>query len=39
LYDHLSDPYENRNVAKENPAMVEKLMPVLEKGNTGLYRE
>ena len=39
LYDHLSDPNENKNIAKENPALVEKLMPVLEKGNTGLYRD
>ncbi len=39
LYDHISDPYENRNVANENPAILEKLMPVLEKGNTGLFRE
>ncbi len=39
LYDHLSDPNENKNIAKENPALVEKLMPVLEKGNTGLYKK
>lgn len=38
LYDHLFDPHENKNIAKESPAMVDSLMPVLEKGNTGLYR-
>ncbi len=25
LYDHLQDPYETRNIAKENPAIVEQL--------------
>lgn len=37
LYDHRTDPYENRNIAGERPDIVEKLMPLLEKGNTGLY--
>lgn len=37
LYDHLTDPFENKNVAAEQPAIVEQLMPLLEKGNTGLY--
>lgn len=37
LYDHKVDPFENRNIANENPGLVEQLMPVWEKGNTGLY--
>jgi iduronate 2-sulfatase len=37
LYDHKTDPYENHNVAGQNPETVKKLLPVLEKGNTGLY--
>ena len=37
LYDHDTDPYENRNIAAENKKIVEQLMPIWEKGNTGLY--
>jgi arylsulfatase A-like enzyme len=37
LYDHLSDPNENRNIAGEHPEVVVQLMPVLQKGNTGLF--
>jgi len=37
LYDHRIDPFESRNIASENPDIVRKLMPVLEKGNTGLF--
>ncbi|MEL6253645.1 MAG: sulfatase [Bacteroidota bacterium] len=37
LYDHSIDPYEQINVAGENPALVDSLLLVLEKGNTGLY--
>ncbi|MBI9063892.1 MAG: sulfatase [Marinilabiliaceae bacterium] len=37
LYDHLNDPYESVNVAIEKPEIVKQLMPLLEKGNTGLY--
>ena len=37
LYDHQFDPFENNNVANENPKLVEQLMPVWEKGNTGLF--
>jgi hypothetical protein len=39
LYDHTTDPYETNNVAQANPALVTSLMPILEKGNTGLYEE
>lgn len=37
LYNHLIDPNETINIAKENIQIVNKLMPILEKGNTGLY--
>lgn len=37
LYDHENDPLETINVAAQNPDIVQKLMPLLEKGNTGLY--
>lgn len=37
LYDHQDDPYETKNIAGENRDLVEELMPLLEKGNTGLY--
>ncbi len=38
LYDHTTDPHENKNIAEANPEVVQKLMPILEKGDTGLYR-
>jgi arylsulfatase A-like enzyme len=37
LYDHQSDPYENINIADEKPEVVKQLMPLWEKGNTGLF--
>jgi len=37
LYDHQNDPNETRNIATEQPNIVNKLMPVWEKGNTGLF--
>jgi hypothetical protein len=37
LYDHQNDPFETINIAQEHPGIVEQLLPVLEKGNTGLY--
>ncbi|MCM4170143.1 sulfatase [Arenibacter sp. TNZ] len=37
LYDHNTDPYETKNIAQMNPDIIEALMPLLEKGNTGLY--
>ncbi len=39
LYDHTRDPFEDRNIAGEFPEIVERLMPLLEQGNTGLYWE
>lgn len=38
LYDHKNDPLESVNVASDYPDVVERLMPLLEKGNTGLYK-
>nr|MBI1230895.1 sulfatase-like hydrolase/transferase [Cytophagales bacterium] len=37
LYDHQTDPLETRNIAAEQPDVVAALMPLWEKGNTGLY--
>jgi arylsulfatase A-like enzyme len=37
LYDHQNDPNEAKNIALEFPEIVDQLLPVLEKGNTGLY--
>lgn len=38
LYDHQTDPNETKNIAAEHPEIVNNLMPLLEKGNTGLYK-
>jgi arylsulfatase A-like enzyme len=37
LYDHKTDPYENKNISAMYPKITDSLLPVLEKGNTGLY--
>lgn len=37
LYDHTGDGYEDKNIAADRPDVVDRLMPILEKGNTGLY--
>jgi arylsulfatase A-like enzyme len=39
LYDQLADPYENRNIAADNPELTKQLISVWEKGNTGLYQK
>jgi iduronate 2-sulfatase len=39
LYDHLTDPYENHNVASKHPDIVNELNDLFEKGNTGLYQK
>jgi arylsulfatase A-like enzyme len=36
LFDHQVDPYETRSIAEERPEIVERLMPLLKKGNTGI---
>ncbi|WP_373497614.1 sulfatase [Aquiflexum sp.] len=37
LYDHLHDPLESKNIAAQHPEIVAQLMPLWEKGNTGLF--
>ena len=37
LHDHDNDPNETRNVAGEHPEIVDKLMPLWENGDTGLF--
>jgi arylsulfatase A-like enzyme len=37
LYDHQTDPNETKNIADEHPDVVEKLISLWEKRNTGLY--
>lgn len=37
LYDHSDDSGETVNVAATSPEIVDELMPVLERGNTGLF--
>lgn len=37
IYDLFNDPEESRNIAKDYAEIVEELMPLWEKGNTGLY--
>ena len=37
LYDHSRDPFESRNIAEEQAEVIKNLLPLLEKGNMGLY--
>lgn len=37
LYDYDEDPLETKNWASTKPEVVDELMPLLEKGNTGIY--
>jgi arylsulfatase A-like enzyme len=39
LYDHKEDPHETINIAGKEPEIIDELMPILEKGNTGLYEQ
>ncbi len=39
LYDHKNDPNETINIAAKNPEIVNKLLPILELGNNGLYEK
>lgn len=39
LYDEQKDPNETINIAGQKPEVVKALMPILEKGNTGLYNK
>lgn len=38
LYDHETDPWENKNIAAEQPELVQELLKTLEKGNTGVFK-
>ncbi len=38
LYDHQIDSLESKNLASEFPAIIDQLMPLWEKGNTGLFQ-
>ncbi|MFC4094539.1 sulfatase [Euzebyella saccharophila] len=37
LYDHTQSQNESINIAEESPKIVDRLMPILSQGNTGLY--
>ncbi len=37
LYDHTGDLEEKKNIAVERPEVVNRLMPLLENGNKGLF--
>ncbi len=37
LFDYFADPFETKNIAAENPYIVDSLMVIWEKGNTGIY--
>ena len=39
LYDLNSDPNETRNIAEQHPNLIRELLPLWEKGNTGLFRK
>lgn len=38
LYDHRTDPNEDHNIAGDRPELVKALLPVWEKGNTGVFK-
>jgi arylsulfatase A-like enzyme len=39
LYDHATDPFENQNIAGNSPDVVESLLPIWAKGNTGIFEK
>ncbi|MBJ7882983.1 sulfatase [Gelidibacter salicanalis] len=39
LYDHTSDAPETQNIANDHPEIVQKLVPLLNKGDTGLFNK
>jgi arylsulfatase A-like enzyme len=39
LYDHRSDPFENKNIAGTHADVIEQMMPLWSRGNTGLYNK
>ena len=38
LYDLKSDPHETKNIAHNNKALLEELMPLWEQGDNGIYQ-
>lgn len=39
LYDYSKDSYETENIAEKHPEIVGRLMPLLEAGDTGVFRK
>lgn len=39
LYDHQNDPAESINIAEKHPEIVQQLLPLWEKGNTGIFEK
>ncbi len=39
LYDHENDPYENENIAADHPDVINRLLKIWAKGNTGVYEK
>ncbi|MCM5662653.1 sulfatase [Galbibacter mesophilus] len=37
LYNEITDPNETKNIAQDKPKVIEDLLTIWEKGNTGLY--
>lgn len=37
LYNYKTDKNETKNIANTSPGIIKKMLPILEKGNTGLY--
>ncbi len=37
LYDYEHDPHETKNIASDRSEVVSELLPILEKGDSGLY--
>jgi arylsulfatase A-like enzyme len=39
LYDHHADPFEHVNIAPDHPQVVERLLRIWKRGDTGLYEK
>jgi len=38
LFDHKSDPFETKNIAAEKSEIIDRLMPLWEKGDTKIFK-
>ncbi|TNJ46243.1 sulfatase [Tamlana fucoidanivorans] len=38
LYDHINDPNETTNIAKQEPMIVQKLLKLIDQGDFGIYK-